>query len=49
MEPDEGEEEWKLEWQERMDEMEGHIEFRGEKTMARSLSQLYEGDNDAKV
>ena len=48
MEPDEGEEEWEREWQERMDEMESHIEFRGEETMARSLQAVYEtGDRYA--
>ena len=48
MEPDDGEEEWRPEWQEWMDEMESHIEFRGERTMAESLRTVYEtGDGYA--
>lgn len=46
MEPDNGEHEWELEWQEWMESMESHIEFRGEETMADSLSRIHETGED---
>ena len=49
IELDEGEHEWELEWQSWLESMESHIEFKGEETMADSLSRIYEGDDNAKI
>ena len=42
MEPEADEFEWQWEWKQQLDEMEEHIEFRGEKIMAESLRHIQE-------
>ena len=49
MRPEEDEWEWEWEWKAHLDEMEEHIEFQGEGTMAEGLQRVFEfneGDND---
>ena len=47
IEPDEGEHEWELEWQEWMESVESHIEVRGEETMADSIRHIQESRNES--